>query len=326
MKERVLIVDALNLFIRSFIASPLLSSDGSPYGGCGGFLRSLQKLCRETNPSSICVIWDGAGGSKKRKKMFVEYKDGRKPIHLNRNINNLTEEQEEQNKNVQLGKLIEYLNLMPIIQITEQNIEADDIISRICKLRFFDDKVKIIVSSDKDFFQLCNNDTIVLRPIQDEIMNEKRIVEKFGIHPTNFVLARSITGDVSDNLKGVGGAGLKTIAKRFEFLKENKTYTIQQLFDYCEENKDKAKVYNDVLLNKDKVELNYKISQLYSPSISAPISQKIKHVIENFIPEFQQTEVIKRMLSDGLVQFNWDSLFQVFRSITSTNKTFRNSN
>jgi len=63
------------------------------------------------------------------------------------------------------------------------------------------------------------------------------------------------------------------------------------------------------------VELNYKLMQLYSPYISVKSSQHIKTTIEKFKPLFNRTEVVKMMTLDGISEFNWNSLFQKFRSI-----------
>lgn len=323
-KDRILIIDFLNLFLRNFIADPSINSKGLPFGGCKGFLKSLQKLCRETKPNIIIICHDGTGGSKRKKRLFSEYKDGRKPVHLNRNVKNLSDDEEERNKNDQFLRLIEYLNLMPIIQLVIDNVEADDIIARICNIKLFNDKIKIIVSSDKDFFQLCSKGVVVLRPVQQEIMNVPRIVEKFGIHPNNFALARSITGDKSDNLDGVYGIGLKTIAKRLPFLAMEQSWTIDELFEFCNHNqKDgKVKIHSDILNNKDKIILNYKIMQLYVPNISAQNSKKIKDTLHNFIPEFNQTEVTKKFIQDGLTDYNWIEIFQIFKSIVANSKSF----
>ena len=70
---------------------------------------------------------------------------------------------------------------------------------------------KVVVSSDKDFLQLCDGETVLFRPIQKKVHTKMNIVEDFDIHARNFAMARAIAGDPSDNLKGVPRAGLKTI-------------------------------------------------------------------------------------------------------------------
>ena len=64
---RVMVVDALNQFLRSYIVDPSVSTQGQPIGGSKGFLKILNKLTREIKPDKVVVVWDGAGGSKKRK-------------------------------------------------------------------------------------------------------------------------------------------------------------------------------------------------------------------------------------------------------------------
>ena len=65
--SRILIVDALNMYFRNYIVDPSLSANGQPIGGMKGFIKSLQKLCRETTPDKIVICWDGEGGSKRRR-------------------------------------------------------------------------------------------------------------------------------------------------------------------------------------------------------------------------------------------------------------------
>ena len=101
-KKRVLIVDALNAYLRAYIVDPSLSSNGQPIGGIKGFIKILQKLVRQTRPDNVVVVWDGPNGSKKRKSMDKNYKEGRKPIRLNRSVHNLTDDEELQNKMLSL--------------------------------------------------------------------------------------------------------------------------------------------------------------------------------------------------------------------------------
>ena len=66
MPNKILIIDAMNAFIRNYVMNPSISATGSPIGGTKGFLMSLQKTARDINPDKIIVVWDGGGGSAKR--------------------------------------------------------------------------------------------------------------------------------------------------------------------------------------------------------------------------------------------------------------------
>ena len=254
MQKRVLIIDQLNLFFRCYIVNPTLSANGYPIGGLAGVIKSLQKICRETKPDRIIICWDGEGGSKKRKLMNKDYKAGRKPVRLNRDIRNLSESEERTNKIWQMQRIVEYFNCMPVAQLIFNGIEADDIIAQIVRAPEYKDWQKVIVSSDKDFFQLLDDNTVLYRPIQKQVLNKNNILEQFKIHPNNFALARAMAGDRSDNLEGIGNAGLKTISKRFPFLKEEESKTISEVVAHSKEQlqESKLKVYENVLEKKTK--------------------------------------------------------------------------
>ena len=307
-KKRVLIIDALNAYLRAYIVDPSISANGQPIGGLKGFIKILQKLVRDTRPEEIVIVWDGPNGSRKRKSMDSNYKAGRKPIRLNRAFHNLTDDQEMQNKVWQQSRLIEYINEMPIIQVMLPEIEADDVISYITSMENYSGWQKVIVSNDKDFMQLCDGETILFRPTEKEIMSMNTISENIGIHPTNMALARAIAGDASDNLKGVRGAGLATIAKRLPFLKESRTASIDDVIDYCNETEQKQKFYSNVVEAREVVEHNYNMMQLYAPQMSVQAKQKVDYAITEFECTFNKTEILRLMIEDGFGELNWEDL------------------
>jgi DNA polymerase-1 len=313
--KRLMIIDALNAYFRAYIVDPSLSPTGNPIGGYKGFIKILQKLCREMKPDAIIIAWDGAGGSQRRKITNKNYKEGRKPIRLNRNVRNLTEDQEMANKVWQQMRLMELLNEMPIIQLMIDGVEADDIIAHVTQSPLYRGWQKLIVSSDKDFFQLCDEETVLWRPIQKKFLNMNTIVNEFGIHPTNFAMARAVVGDKSDNLAGVPGVGLKTISKRFPFFENKEDVTIPQLMESCENDNTGLKVFENIIASRQIIEDNYKIMQLYSPSISIVGKTYINETIENFKPQFHKMETIKRMIEDGFGDWNTSDLFSTFKRI-----------
>ena len=320
MKKRVMIIDALNQFLRAYIVNPTLSTNGDPIGGTVGFLKILQKLCREIKPDRVVICWDGKGGSRKRKLVNKNYKSGRKPLRLNRDVKNLTEEEELQNKIWQQLRLTEYLNNFPVTQLVSDEVEADDVISYVAQLPFFSDWQKVVVSSDKDFFQLLNDEVVVYRPTQKEVLNKNNVIDKFGIHPTNFALARAIVGDKSDNLDGVPGVGLATVAKRLPFLSKEESYTIDSVMEFCNNTDSNLRAYRNILENEPVVKENYQLMQLYSPSISVQNKTKIKYAIKETELTFNKTSTNGMMLEDGIGNTNWNDLYMSFRKIITNSK------
>ncbi len=323
-KKRIMIIDGNNNFYRAWIVDPSLSStNGQPIGGLKGFLKILQKLCRVINPDKIIICWDGVGGSQRRKSMVKEYKDGRKPIHFNNNIvPNMSEEDKFNNQIWQLTRLADYINDLPIIQTMLDGVEADDVIAYSVNHEGFKDYNKVIVSNDKDFYQLVANDVIIYRPVNETFMGVKSVLQEFAIHPVNFALARAIAGDKSDNLQGVEGVGLKTLAKRVPILTENKFYTVEDVTKYCKEKDNgKIKAYNSIITNTNLIARNYSVMQLSSPQISYDNVRKIKYVYENSECVFNKEEVKKKMIADGFGEFNTETLFNQMNKIVLENCT-----
>ena len=219
-----------------------------------------------------------------------------------------------------MHRLIEYLNNFPVIQMLADEVEADDIISYVCRFSKYKDYQKVIVSSDKDFFQLLDETSVLHRPIQKVFLNRKSIIEEYGIHPNNFALARAIVGDKSDNLDGVPGIGLKTVAKRFPFFENEDDVMIDDVIEFCDNQESNAKAYTAISENKDLVKNNYDLMQLYSPSLSIQTKNSIDWSIDEFEFLFNKTEMDKMMLQDGINEINWSSMVEDFKRINRDNK------
>ena len=320
--KRVLIVDQLNLFFRNYIVNPSVSTDGAPIGGLRGCMQSLQKVVRESKPDMIVICWDGEGGSKKRKLIKKDYKAGRKPIRLNRAIRNLSEEQEIDNKFWQQSRLVEYYNKIPVVQFMFKSTEADDIIAYVAQNKFLADYEKIILSSDKDFFQLLDDKTVLYRPIQKEILNKNSIVEKFDIHPTNFAMARAMAGDKSDNIEGIQGLCLKTISKRFPFLKEEATKTFSDVISHCKKelSEKEIKAYRNIVEQEALLRRNYQMMQLYAPMLTVDAKSLINETLRDPDQSFNKTELLKMMIQDGFGEINFLELFSHLNKISLDNK------
>lgn len=312
--KRVMIIDGTNIFLRSYVINPTLSRNGEPCGGLFGSLQSLQKFVRESSPNVIIWTWDGVSGSKRRKQADKNYKFGRKPVKLNWD-SGMDENQKYANKNWQMCRLTEYLSDLPIYQLVYDNVEADDVISYCCQHEKFKDWFKVIVSSDKDFIQLLNNRTVLFRPTQKEVLTVKRIVEEYQIHPNNFLLARAMCGDKSDNLEGVAGLGLSTAAKRFPFLKEERQYFIADVLEACKNAEDKKiKCYQNLLAEEGKIRHNYGIMQLSQSQFSVQDKESINKELQKKL-NFGRSNFVIRLTTDQLPVWSWETLFAVANRI-----------
>ena len=313
--KNVIIIDALNMFLRSYVISPHLNKKGWPIGGTIGFPKTLQKVARDFDADEIIIAWDGHEGSQRRRSMNSDYKGGRKPVRFNRRMVDLPEDKEEANKGFQQVRLMEYLNEMPVIQLVADFTEADDIIALVINHSRYNGWKKTIISSDKDFFQLCREDVQIYRPIQKKIVTKQSIIEDFKIHPNNFALARAIEGDKSDNLPGIKGAGLKTIAKRFPYLIRKDEYEVADIIRDCAMQGKKLKIHENIQNNEKLIKDNYAIMQLQFPNIRPMNREIIKNAINDFEPYFDKIKFSQMLADDDGLSLNFNDLQSVFRKI-----------
>ena len=225
-KRTILIVDALNLFTRHYIAHPAMNNNGESIGGIVGFLYAIVNFTEMYKPEEIIIVWEG-GGSSRRRSIYPDYKSKRRPEKLNRQYEEIPDT--VQNRNYQIMTLVEIFKNTPVCQIYVPDCEADDVIGYISRYTYRDRR-KVIISSDKDFYQLLDGNTIIYSPTWKKFVTEKEVIEKFNVSPQNFCLAKSICGDASDNIGGVPRAGFKSIASKFPQLREKECVTIGEIY------------------------------------------------------------------------------------------------
>lgn len=306
LNDNVLIIDGLNQFIRVFGAVPALNDDGEHCGGVTGFLLSTAATIRRLKPTRVVIVFDGKGGSNRRKSMYKGYKEGRTGLTK---INRLAgyEDLEDQSESMrkQFARLIEYLQILPVSLTYIDYVEADDIMAYLAN-HYFKKNVTII-SSDKDFLQLVNHRIKVWAPTKKKMYDEELVMKDYGVKPQNLVFYRMIEGDKSDNIEGVRGIGPKTILKKMTFLNEDvlelDTF-ISKIKTECDD-----KLSQKLIENVTTLEMNYNLMQLKDPEISSSIKSKVREIMDEQeaildIPEFKK-------------MFMYDKLYTAFSNVDS---------
>lgn len=310
---KIVLVDATNNYLRNYAVVPTLDMNGERNGGVYGMLTTLSYLTRTLDPDKMILCWDGPGGSKKRREILSEYKDGRVPIKPARINANFDFELENiyENKIKQRKRLAEYLHDLPLHEVIVQDIEADDVIGYL--VQYYNDAEKLIVSSDKDFYQLLDDKTTIFKPKEKVFVRTQDIFDKFKIYPRNFAVARSITGDASDNISGVKSVGLKNILKYFPFISDDREVKLAEIFDFCREQiKTKAGAKYQKFLDAEKVVIdNLKVVQLKDPIISVSSISQIKNGLDKPV-SFNGTPFRMKLLEDGITQLG-DPFFRTFK-------------
>jgi 5'-3' exonuclease len=320
----VLIIDALNLFTRTFCAFPQVNTNGEQIGGTIGFLKTLRKLVDDMKPSAVYIAWEG-GGSQRRREIYPEYKANRKPEKLNRFYEDDIPETEENRQN-QILKLLNLLKTLPVCQLYVSGCEADDVVAQLC-CNTLKNEDKIIASSDKDFYQLLDDKTKVWNFHKKLFVTKDDVFKEFRITSKNFAIAKALCGDKSDNITGISRLGFKTAVKCFPFLSTENDILRQDVVDYCHSHLNESKVYKTVLDEQLILERNWDLVFLNGSMLSGNQSTKIDDLISTFAPKSDKFKFIKLLAKEGVNNIDPHGFFMTFNCIkglqykTSPNNT-----
>lgn len=305
----------MNLFVRHYAAHPAMSENGEQVGGIVGFYNNLIRLITRCRPEAIYIIWE-SGGSKRKRDIYSDYKKGSKPQSLNRYYEDIPDS--IQNRNFQLRTLIKLLNFFPFYQLYIEDAEADDAIGYLCNYKF-KPKNKIIVSSDHDYYQLISEKTIIWSPTLKSFVDSKKVIHRYGVHPSNFCLAKSIVGDGSDNIPGVSRVGYKTLVKEYGefFLKKDFSCNWQILLS---ENKiraqnSKKKIFHNIKESHDLIKRNYKLVLLDVQNLSHFQVKKINEKIENCELSWKNIDAHRLLNREGIRGIDILSSNHVYRNL-----------
>jgi len=283
------------------MAIPSLNDDGLHTGGIAGFLKSVGYAIKLLSPTRVIIVFDGKGGSQKRRKIYPDYKNGRRTdIKLNRSYDDLSNSViEKANFKKELIRTVNYLDVLPVTVMAIDNIEADDTIAYLAKQTFKDSKVTIM-STDKDFLQLASDQINIWSPVKKKIFGCKEIIDEYGITCKNFIFYRIMEGDVSDNITGLDGVGLKRVTQAFPFLGEDPQACLQQIYNYSENNRSRYKIYERVLDNKLLLERNYELMQLHNTQIQSFTQLRIEEIINKPVPKIDKMSFSKLITEDKM--------------------------
>lgn len=199
MKEKTFtIIDGYGFLFRAYYVLPhLTTTTGLPIGGVYGFLNMILKYIMH---SDYLIVAFDAGKKNFRHDLYSEYK-----------ANRISPPEDLVPQFTILREAVEAFNLS---YEEVEGYEADDIIATlVAKYSNYQNLKVVVVSSDKDLFQLLNYNVLIFDPIKNTYVDEKRVIEKFGVNSNKLLDLFSLTGDASDNIPGVPGIGPKTAAK-----------------------------------------------------------------------------------------------------------------
>jgi 5'-3' exonuclease len=321
LNDHILVIDAMNTFIRNFTMINLMNPQGSHVGGLVGFLKSLGFLVRTFEPTRVVVVFDGPGSTAARKNVNSDYK-------ANRQIKRITnwemyddKDQEYASMSAQIERLVEYLHMLPVDLLAIDKVEADDVIAYIGK-QFNQSKVTI-VSSDKDFMQIVNDRIQIYSPVKKKVYGPAEVLEEQGVLPSNYLIVKSLLGDNSDNLSGVKGLGIKGILKHFPKLIDTPNVDLDYVYEICEEGVEKTKVLAKILERKHAVDQNHGLMNLMDPQLSDRQISIILDVLDTPCQQLNATAFMLMLQQDNIqhgITKNTESWLETFRYLLTVKK------
>ena len=255
-------IDGNSIMNRAFYgimgSKMLMTEDGTYTNAVYGFLAILFKELEELKPEYICVAFDLKAPTE-RHQLYKEYKANRKGMP-----NELAQ---------QMPIIKNILHKMNIQIIEKEGYEADDILGTLAKWGQSQNLEVIILTGDRDSFQLIDENIIVRIPrtkqgrTETEDYNIQKIKEEYGLMPKDLIEVKGLAGDASDNIPGVPGVGEKTALKLVQ-----EYGTIENI--YLKIDSQKGKLKENLEQNKDLAMLSRTLGII---NIEVPIEKEIKN-------------------------------------------------
>ena len=287
-RPKLLLIDGYSLAFRAFFALPedLATTDGTRTNAVFGFTSMLIKVLQDEKPEHIACCLD-MGAPLERTEAFADYKSNR------------SEAPDTFTSQVPLIREVLKVMRIPIFELPGH--EADDIIAFLAKRVAEEDVDVRIVTGDRDFFQLVNDDIHILynrRGISDIVeMDAQAVIDRYGIPPEKYVDLKALEGDNSDNLPGVPGVGTKTAAKLVQ-----KYGSAEAAVEHASEQT--PKLAQNLAAHADQVAINKKLTTLIEVPLEEVALEDLKlgawdlEEIRKLFTSLEFKVLLERLMSD----------------------------
>ncbi len=303
MKDDILIIDAYGFVFRAFYIQPrLTTSDGLPISAVYGFTSMIIKLLNDFETRNIVIVFDG-GGKNFRHALYPEYKANRPPL--------------PEDLRVQLPLVREVAESFNLSILEKVGVEADDIIATVAKLAAKQNKPAIVVSADKDLFQLIDGEIKLYDPVNNKFVTNEDVENKFGVKASQVRDYLSIVGDKSDNIPGVAGIGAKGAADLL-----TQYVSLANIFDNIDM-VESVKRRQSLIDNKDMAMLSWELVGLRDIDIDFTLesfawSPPAKDIIGSFVKQYNFKSLaprIEKLCGFSLQDDRGVTLYQVLEII-----------
>ncbi len=268
--KTITIIDTFDFFFRSYFAlPPLRNSKGFPTGLLTGFINLVDSLHRDHGTDYLVFALDSKGRTF-RNDLYPEYKANRDapPEDLIK----------------QLPVAIEWIEQMGFANLSREGFEADDVITTVTKFAKEEGLKVRIVSHDKDLYQMIEDGHVEMYDsVKKKVIDAQGCIDKFGVHPRDFINFQAIVGDASDNVPGVKGIGQKGASKLI-----NQYHTLEAIY---------ADIENSGTLRTQKLLLEGKENAFLSRELVTMSTDVFKDIdIESF--EFEDKNYLSCLIDE----------------------------
>ncbi len=253
---KVYLVDGSSYLYRSFYAvRGLQNRDGLPTNAVFGFVSMINRILKSKSPSHMAIVFDTPAPTFRHER-YPEYKAHRDVI--------------PEELVIQIPYIKRIVRMLGIPIVEHDGVEADDVIGTIAKEAVENWRAEVVlVSSDKDFFQLLSDRVRMWDTMKDVMVTPEDVESRFGLEPSRVLEVMGLMGDTSDNIPGVPGIGEKTAVKlisefgglddlleRWEDVKQNKLrQNLREFRDQALLSKELMTIKTDVPLNLSQEDL-----------------------------------------------------------------------
>ena len=241
----------------------LTTKDGKNTNAVYGFLAIMFKIMEDLDPDYMAVSFDLKAPTA-RHKMYDKYKANR---------HGMPDELREQ-----MPMIKEVLKAMNIDIVEKEGFEGDDILGTLAKYGENQGLDVVILSGDRDTFQLATNKTTIRIPrtkagrTETEDYDRDKVIEEYGLEPKALIDVKGLQGDTSDNIPGVPGIGPKTAISLVQ-----KYGTIEKLYEAIEKGEDdlKGKQKENIVANKEMAFLSKKLGEI---DVNVPLDDDLENL------------------------------------------------
>lgn len=193
LRKLILIIDFNNVLFTSYYGQKLINQHGYNVNAVKGFFTKLKNLKDIFDPDFIVFARDLSRVKTFRRKLFPDYKAQRKPM--------------DPDIFSQMKMAQQIVALLGFSIISHELYEADDIMGMISRFGEEHEMDSIIISSDRDMYQLITDHTFVMSPRNSDLIDKNYLQEHYQLTPDQWIELKILQGDRSDNIPGIPGIG-----------------------------------------------------------------------------------------------------------------------